>query len=387
MKKSIIAAISGIIAISIQACTTTQTAVEKPLIGETKTASIQIHGGYGETFALRSDGSVWTWGGEGNAFLAPVRVLAEIDKSLVNLEDVVYVSDRAAVRSDGILLMWAGGPDNILRNYSKLANAAAISPGIGSFCMVLEKDGTVWAWGANDGGQLGNGTNTFSSDPVRVSLLESIVAISASTADTYKDGIYAYCLALKSDGSVWAWGSNRAGQLGDGSTKDRNTPYRIPSISNAVAVAAGGGPINGYSIVLKSDGTVWAWGINNEGQLGDGTYISRSIPGQVLSLKNIVAIAYGGWDHCLALESTGTVWAWGNNSTGELGDGTNENRNLPAAVTTLSDIVAIGAGYDHSCAASLDGTVWMWGRNEFGQLGDGTKLNKNIPVKIEFSLK
>jgi len=387
MNKFIIGAALVIIAISIQACTTTQTASEKPLTGEIQNASVQIHGGYGQTFALRSDGSVWTWGGEGIGFLEPVQLMTEINKSLVKLEDVVYISDRAVVRSDGTLWMWAGGPENVIWSYSKITNATAISPGIGSFCVVLKKDGTVWTWGANDGGQLGNGTNTHSSDPVRVSLLEKIVAISASIVDTYEDGTYAYCLALKSDGSVWAWGSNGAGQLGDGSTTDRNTPYRIPGINNVVAVAAGGNPRNGYSIVLKSDGTVWAWGRNKEGELGNGTYIDRSTPSQVLNLFDIVAIADGGWQHFLALKSDGTVWAWGDNVNGELGDGTNENRNIPTRVKKLSDIVAIGAGYDHSCAVSRDGTVWTWGRNDYGQLGDGTKQNRNVPVKVEFSLK
>src|SRR6185312_1603769 len=169
----------------------------------------------------------------------------------------------------------------------------------------LKSDGTVWSWGSNGFGQLGNGGYTSTTTPVQTTIT-GVVAISSWSAFT---------LALKSDGTVWGWGTDYSGELGDGgSNTNRPSPVRTLNLTNVVAIANGW--IHGLAV--KSDGTVWTWGRNVNGQLGDGTFTNRSAPVQVSGLTAATAAA-GGENHSLALKSDGTVWAWGDNSRGELG--------------------------------------------------------------------
>lgn len=136
-----------------------------------------------------------------------------------------------------------------------------------------------------------------------------------------------------------------------------------------------------HSLALKADGTVWAWGGNGSGQLGNGNTANQYSPVQVEGLDDVKAIA-AGFDHSLALKLDGTVWAWGDNEYGQLGDGSNNNSNTPVQVVGLSSVVAIAAGSFHSLALRADGTVWAWGRNNYGQLGDGSTSNSNTPVQV-----
>lgn len=244
--------------------------------------------------------------------------------------------------------------------------------------LALKPDGTVWAWGKNDCGQLGDGTTINKSIPVQVQNLFGVVAIAA--------GDY-HSLAVKSDGTVWAWGKNDCGQLGDDTTINRSTPVQVKGpdgsgyLTGVVAVAVG----SNYSLALKSDGTVWAWGSNISGQLGDGTFSSgRYTPVQVQNLSDVVAIAAKG-GHSLALKSDGTVWAWGVNGNGELGNGTTQGSTVPLKVLNLDGVVSIAAGYQHSLALKSDGTIWAWGRNGEGQLGNGTYDSyKSVPVQVSY---
>ena len=201
------------------------------------------------------------------------------------------------------------------------------------------------------------------------------------SAGTWRGGViaggYAHSLRLRSDGTVWAWGNNANGQLGDGSTTERHTPVPASGLAGVVAIAAG----QLHSLALKSDGTVWAWGYNYYGQLGDGSTTDRWGPVPVSGLAGVVAIAAGDW-HSLALKSDGTVWAWGYNVAGELGDGSTTQRTAPVPVSGLTGMVAIGGGLYHSLALKSDGTVWAWGWNYFGQLGDGTTTQRLTPVPV-----
>nr|WP_269456777.1 Ig-like domain-containing protein [Thermanaeromonas toyohensis] len=238
--------------------------------------------------------------------------------------------------------------------------------------LALKSDGTVWAWGQNSYGQLGDGTTTNRYTPVQVQGLSDVVAVAAGGG---------HSLALKSDGTVWAWGANNYGQLGDGTTANRYTPVQVQGLSGVVAIAAA---LGSHSLALKSDGTVWAWGYNYYGQLGDGTTTNRYTPVQVQGLSNVVAIAAGG-SYSLALKSDGTVCAWGYNGQGQLGDGTTTNRYTPVQVQNQnlqSSVVAIATHGNHSLALKSDGTVWAWGANAYGQLGDGTTTNRLTPVQV-----
>ena len=232
----------------------------------------------------------------------------------------------------------------------------------------LKRDGTVWAWGGNNFGQVGDGTTTHRWSPVQVSGLTGVTGLDAGEA---------HSLALRQDGTVWTWGYNTDGQLGDGTTTHRASPVQVPGLSSVTALAPG----RTHSLVLRQDGTVWAWGANGNGQLGDGTTTQRYSPVRVTGLSGVTAIAAGIF-HTLALRQDGTVWAWGANGNGQLGNGETTQRNSPVQVVGLSGVTALAAGRNHSLALRQDGTVWAWGYNSFGQLGDGTIIERHSPVQV-----
>jgi alpha-tubulin suppressor-like RCC1 family protein len=151
------------------------------------------------------------------------------------------------------------------------------------------------------------------------------------------------------------------------------------SVPIVVEAIAGG---QSHTIALKSDGTVWAWGHNDYGQLGDGTTTMRTTPVQVSNLSGVHAIACGT-HHVVALKGDGTVWTWGRNVNGQLGDGTWTDRHTPVQVEDLNGVCAVAGGGDHTIALKCDGTVWTWGRNLDGQLGDGTSRFRNTPVQVD----
>jgi alpha-tubulin suppressor-like RCC1 family protein len=224
---------------------------------------------------------------------------------------------------------------------------------------------TPLAWGVNEYGQLGDGTwdDRFTVAPV--SNLSGVVAVAAGGDD---DG--GFSLALKADGTVWAWGKNDNYELGDGTSQSRYRPVPVGGLTHIVAIAAGGR----HGLALDADGVVWAWGAGYYGQLGDGTNNSRTSPVRVSGLSNVIAIAAGVY-HSLAVTADGSVWAWGYNGYGRLGDGTTTNRSTPVQVRgpggtgMLSNVVGVAGGSSHSVALKADGTVWTWGENRYGQLG------------------
>ena len=209
-----------------------------------------------------------------------------------------------------------------------------------NYSLALKSNGTVWGWGLNyTYGVLGDGT--FKVYPVG-----TIVQAKGLTEVVAIDAGMRHSLALKSDGSVWAWGLDRETQLGDASTDNLNTPTKVIGLDDIVAIAGG----MNHTLALKSDGTVWACGRNLEGELGKGNFDSTiSFVNQVSNLTNVVAIAAGG-THNLALKADGTVWAWGANSYGQLGNGSNEDSSIPAKVIGLADVVSIASGGHQSLA-------------------------------------
>jgi len=266
------------------------------------------------------------------------------------------------------LSAWFVGLQGIRSGDSSLvgAGAAVVNPMVTGYSVALKSDGTVWAWGSNEYGELGNATGISSAVPVQVPNLSSVTAVSSSGG---WDGTFS--LALKSDGTVWAWGRGSFGGLGDGTTEHTVNPARIAKLKNIKAIVSG----ESVSLALDKDGKVWAWGYPF------GTY-DLSPPKVVGGLENVIAIdTYES--HALALEGDGTVWAWGYNNSGQLGDGTNIDSDTPVQVQNLTDAVAIAAGEDFSLALRNDGTVWSWGDNTFAQLGYEPKVNSNVPVQIK----
>jgi alpha-tubulin suppressor-like RCC1 family protein len=310
------------------------------------------------------------WASKFNISVPEWGILGSKDARSLSLSFFQYISGAniASARTSsfpGINTVAAGASHSLALESNDGTNACPWN-GSDSIC-----NGGVWAWGLNSFGQLGNGNNTDVFTSVQVKNLSGVTAI-ATEAGTQ------HSLALKNDGTVWAWGWNGYGQLGTGNYANSNVPVRVSSITGATAIAGG----NGHSLALKSDGTVWAWGRNQFGQLGDGTTTERTLPVQVSSLTGVTAIS-GGLFHSLALKSDGTVWAWGRNDFGQLGNGNNSDSNVPVQVSSLSGVVAIAGGDSgYSLALKNDGTVWAWGNNDSGQLGNGNNTASNVPVQV-----
>lgn len=240
-----------------------------------------------------------------------------------------------------------------------------------SHTLGIKTDGTLWAWGDNEYGQLGDGTTTSRSTPTQIGSANNWESILAGSRFT---------LAIKVDGTLWAWGINSFGQLGDGTTTNRITPIQIGTATNWNSVATG----EGFALAIKDNGTLWSWGYNSYGQLGDGTTVNKTIPTQVGTATNWQSIAAES-DFSLAIKTNGTLWAWGSNLYGQLGNGTNgltTNLTVPTQIGSENDWANVAAGYYHSVGRKSNGILMTWGNNVYGQLGDGTNTNKSTPVAV-----
>ena len=390
-----------------------------------------LDAGGAHSVLLKEDGTVWTWGNNGEGQLGndgypsdrpyPVQVTDNAGTGF--LTDIVAVTSGAvhgmALMDDGMeRTVWTWGNNN----YGQLGDnnkptrsdkpvqvkgednigylTGVVSIGAGEFHSVaLKDDGTVWAWGYNHEGELGDGTmGTDRITPVQVvgeggtGFLTGVAAINAG-------GFHA--LAVKTDGTVRAWGSNYYGQLGNGNNGEGTESAAPVPVAGEdgigrltdVMAAAGG---NSHTVALKKDGTVWAWGRNHAGQLGDGHLGTDSnTPVQVVGeggtgfLTGVVAVS-ASEHHSVAVKNDGTVWAWGRNYWGQLGDGNSEtDSDTPVQVLdrggvgTLTGIVAVAAGEEHTLSLRYDGTVLAWGYNQYGQCGDGNSgvgIYTNTPV-------
>ena len=294
---------------------------------------IAVAGGHDYSLALLTDGSVWAWGANGTG------QLGNGSSSQSNLPVQVNIS--------GVIAIAAG-----------FWHAVA-----------LKSDGTVWAWGWNNFGQLGNNYDVTSNLPVQVlnsdyTIFSGVKAIAAGGSNS---------LALKQDGTLWAWGSNGSGQLGIGST----TP--IPYSPNQVNIS---GSIQNFKVgdsfvlATKTDGSVWVWGKNDQGQLGLGTTANVNTPTQNSSLSGITDIGVGSI-FGFALKNDGTVYSWGHNNRAELGRGNNTDSLVPVAVSGLRGATLVEGGDEFGLALKSDGTVWGWGYNNDGELGNGGQNNPN----------
>ena len=347
-----------------------------------------IAAGYYSSFSICSNGTAMSWGangfgqlGTGNINYSNVPLLVS---GLTNLVEIAGGGDHSlALRTDSTVWTWGRNYYGALGNGTTV-NSDSAAPVIGLsgvraiaggafHSLAMKYDGTVWAWGLNNSGQLGIGNVLSSYTPVQVSGLSDVIAIAGGDD---------HSLALSSDSTVWAWGANDNGQLGIGATFPwyQSIPQQVSNLTRVIAVTGSGYK---FSLALKADGTVWAWGNNQFGQLGNGTNSQSTIPVQVTNLNGIIAIAKdGGYAHALALKKDGTVWAWGYNGQGQLGNGNNTDTNVPIQVIGLSGILEIARGHQFSMAYKNDGTIWTWGYNAQGQLGIGNNTDSNIPVLV-----
>ncbi|RKP54131.1 hypothetical protein D7Z26_12170 [Cohnella endophytica] len=308
--------------------------LQYPIIIDPTTTIPVLEDGNAHVLNIKSDGTVFAWGNNSRGQLG--------DGSMVNRATPVQVKN--------------------------LTDVIAVAAG-NEHSLALKQDGTVWAWGSGMYGEMGDGSFIGKNVPVQVKGLDSVVAIAARSNVSF---------AIKQDGTLWAWGYNNYGKLGNGTFADSNVPKQVSGLTNVKAIALG----RDHSIALKQDGTVWSWGSNKYGQLGNGTYTDKSIPVQLLNLSNIVAVA-AGQIHSMAIKNDGTVWSWGENYYGQLGIGTNDRTIFfPVQVNGLMNVVSVATFSDHSLALKQDGTVWSWGANDYGQLGDGTTEKRLSPLQV-----
>ena len=342
----------------------------------------EISSGYNHSVALKPDGTLWAWGGNtsgqiGNGGVnyininAPIQIGNDTNWSAISAGDYHTV----AIKTDGTLWAWGYNVNGQVGDGTIINKTIPIQIGTDNNwsqvsaawdnTIALKTDGTLWTWGANHGSEFGDGLILNYTIPTQVGADSNWLDISAG---------YDHTLAIKTDGTLWTWGGNGWGALGDGTTTRKYFPIQIGADTNWSAISAG----SHHSHALKSDGTLWSWGYNYDGAIGDGTsgYNDRHIPTKIGNDTNWNKID-AGQDFCLALKNNGTLWAWGRNYFGQLGNGTNGNSDAPIQIGAASNWTGISAGGYHSQALQTDGVLWVSGFNNYGQLGTGSAPSLN----------
>lgn len=345
-----------------------------------------------EDYYVRADyfrsGNLWAWGRNSYGQLGDNTVTSRSSPVQTitwgsNWKQVSSGYHTAAIKTDGTLWSWGLGTNGQLGDntvVSKSSPVQTVAGGtnwkqvacFGSSTSAIKTDGTLWVWGYNLYGELGDNTSTTKrSSPVQtVAFGTNWFQVSVGQN---------HIAAIKTDGTLWLWGNNAYGQLGDNTTTKRSSPVQTIAFgTNWKQVAC-----NNHTIAIKTDGTLWCWGDNNNGRLGDNTVTKRSSPVQTVAFGTDWKQVSCGNYHTAAIKVDGTLWCWGINNNGCLGDNTNKQRSSPVQTIALgSNWKQVACGYPHTAAIKTDGTLWCWGSNAYGRLGDNTAtLNRSSPVQ------
>lgn len=348
------------------------------------------------SYAIKTDGTLWTWGNHAiTSVSSPLQYstsfwttvpfgyippVSEIELSEASTSALTSAFPRVHIRvvgTDGTYWGWGDNQQGTIGNDNSTSQSFPIKIGTNtnwkkvsaglSHTVAIKTDGTLWAWGINSSGAFGNGNTTSTSSPVQVGTDTDWSDVSCRGA--------LHTLALKSNGTLYASGVNTNGQLGNGLTTTLSVMTQIGSATWS-KIAAGAS----HSMAIKTDGTLWSWGAGTGGILGLNSTVSRSSPVQVNVGKsyNMVSV---GLEHAMAIDTTNKLWAWGTNTTGQLGDNTTTTKSSPVQVGS-SNWKDICAGRFHTVGIRTDGTLWRWGRNDRQQLGDGTSTNQSSPIQV-----
>lgn len=346
-----------------------------------------------DDYYVRSDiftqGNLWLWGSNFYGNLGDSTIV----KKSSPIQTVAYGNNwnvismkayfSAGIKSDGTLWMWGNSQFGILGDNAVVHRSSPVqtvtggtnwkSVSVGYLAVAgIKTDGSLWTWGGNSVGGLGDNTTVNKSSPVQV-IGNSYDWIQVAASESMH--------GIKTDGTLWCWGRNNFGQLGDNSSFTVNKSSPVQTVSggnNWKSVSAG----YRHVCAIKTDGTLWLWGSNGYGQLGDNTTIDRSSPVQTVTGGTNWKQAVCGRSMTGAIKNDGTLWLWGRNSDGNLGDNTTANKSSPIQTVSAGNNWKSFAGGSHSLGLKIDGTIWSWGLASDGQLGNNAISRTSSPVQI-----
>jgi alpha-tubulin suppressor-like RCC1 family protein len=362
------------------------------VLGATKTFC-QIAAGSSHTVAIDKNGQAWAWGLNGTGELGdnsitsrrtPVSVLGAVKtfcKIAAGFNHTVAIDKNGRAWGWGFNSTGQLGDNSITQRLTPVSVLGAVKTFCqiaagggaagGSHTVAIDKNGRAWGWGLNSGGQLGNNAILSQRTPVSVlGAVKTFCQIEAGGSHT---------VAIDKNGRAWGWGLNGSGQLGDNSAASRLTPVSVlGAVKTFCKIAAGGS----YTVAIDKNGRAWGWGFNSTGQLGDNSITSRLTPVSVLgAVKTFCKIAAGG-SYTVAIDKNGKVWAWGLNNVGQVGDNSVASRRTPVSVLgATKTFCQIAAGFCHTIAIDKNGQAWAWGLNNAGQVGDNSG-NRLTPVRV-----
>jgi len=396
-------------------------------IGETVT-SVSL--GHGYSSAITSEGRIFTWGGNldgqlGNATTSgydanplPIEITGNFSLNTGEIVASVSLGDShsSVMTSEGRIFTWGKNeygqlgdgtatnrdtPTLITSNFSLNIGETITSASLGSnYSSAITSEGRIFTWGYNRRGQLGDGSYNLDPNSIPTEITSNFSLNIGETITETSLGFY-HSSAITSEGRIFTWGDNYHGKLGDGTATDRYAPTEITSNfsyntgETITEVSLG----SSHSSAITSKGRIFTWGYNFYGQLGDGTNINKDIPTEITSKFNlntgetITSVSLGS-NYSSAITSEGRIFTWGYGVYGQIGDGTTANRYTPIEITSNfgldvgETITSASLGSNHSSAISSEGRIFIWGSNAFGQIGDGTTTDRYIPIEItgNFSL-
>jgi alpha-tubulin suppressor-like RCC1 family protein len=341
----------------------------------------KVSAGDAHVIALKTDGTIWSWGRNDQGYLGINDVINRSSPVQIgNNTDWIDISRMSAIKSDGTLWVWGynlGGELGLSYRGDEF-NKISINRSFSVFTsgeltgLAISFDGKLWSWGNNANGELGLNDTIVRSSAEQVGIDTNWSKITAGIRHT---------LGIKTDGTLWSWGANIRGQLGINDTASRSIPTQVGTNTNWSKFSAG----SSFTIAIRSDGTMWSWGNNANGELGllISSTNHRSSPVQIGTRSDWTQVACGH-EHSIALRSDGTMWSWGRNTVRQLGFTTTFNaaRSSPIQIGVLSNWTQVSAGGSNSAAIRSDGTLWAWGLNTVGQVGINNTLNVSSPVQV-----